>query len=81
MTRNTVDTINSQGAVVLRAGDGSYVLAQQIDVKPLKAEQVLEGTLAYFGVNTVTDLETGAVYEFFVEAYGLSRDAALEALL
>jgi hypothetical protein len=76
-TQNTIETVNQGGTVVLRASDGSYVLAQQIDAKPLRAAQVLEGELDGVGVSSASDPETGVVYEFFVEAYGLSRDAAL----
>ncbi len=79
-TRNIVDTVDPRGAVVLRAADGSYVLAQQVDAKQLRAAQVLEGAMEDVGISNVIDPETGAVYEFFVEAYGLSRDAALEAV-
>jgi len=78
--RNTVENVNRQGAVVLRAGDGSYVLAQQIDAKPLRAAQILEGALDTVGIAAATDPDTGATYEFFIAAYGLSRDAALASL-
>jgi len=78
--QSTVEIVSPRGGVVLRAADGSYVLAQQIDAKPLRAAQVLVGTLDDVGIDGATDLDTGASYQFFVEAYGLSREAALMAL-
>ncbi|MEQ1935939.1 MAG: hypothetical protein ABL962_18950, partial [Fimbriimonadaceae bacterium] len=65
---------------VLHADDGSYVLAQQLDAKPLRVAQILRGSVDTVGVETATDPDTGVAYKFFIEAYGLSREAALEAL-
>ncbi|MFE1573952.1 hypothetical protein ACFIQG_19360 [Comamonas odontotermitis] len=76
--QNTIEFVNTLGDVVLRAGDGSYVLAQQIDAKPLKVAQILEGALDTIGIEVATDPETGTSYEFFIAAYGLSRDSALD---
>jgi hypothetical protein len=76
--QNTIEFVNSLGDVILRAADGSYVLAQQIDAKPLRAAQVLEGDLSTIGIEAAIDPDTGASYEFFIAAYGLSRDAALD---
>lgn len=75
--RNKVESVDPHGEVVLRSEDGTYVLAQQIDAKPLSHDQVLEGLSEEIGVSRANDPITGAVYEFFVEAYGLSREAAL----
>lgn len=79
-TQNTVEVVSPHGGVVLRAANGSYVLAQQIDAKPLRVAQVLKGALDTFGIDRATDPDTGATYELFIDAYGLSRDAALGAL-
>lgn len=78
-TQNVVEVIGPRGGLVLRAADGSYVLAQQIDAKPLRVKQVLHGALDAFGMDSATDPDTGATYDFFIEAYGLSREAALGA--
>lgn len=81
-TQATVEVVNPRsGGLVLRAEDGSYVLAQQIDAKPLRVAQILTGAVDAFGVEPLTDPDTGITYEFFVEAYGLSREAALDSLL
>ena len=74
--QNTIDFVNSLGDVILHAADGSYVLAQQIDAKPLRVAQVLDGALDTIGIEAATDPTTGIRYEFFIAAYGLSRDAA-----
>lgn len=76
--QNTIEYVNSLGDVILRTADGSYVLAQQIDAKPLRAAQVLEGVLNTVGIEVATDTENGTAYEFFIAAYGLSRDAAFD---
>ena len=78
--RNTIEIVNSRGDVVLRVDDGSYVLAQQMEAQPLRKEQVLEGSLNAFGIEIARDVDTGATYEFFIAAYDLSHDAALEAM-
>ena len=75
---HTIEFVNALGDVILRSADGSYVLAQQIDAKPLKTEQVLEGALATIGVELATDPQTGTTYEFFIVAYALSREAAFD---
>jgi hypothetical protein len=79
-TQNTVELVSPRGGVVLRAADGSYVLAQQIDAKPLRVAQVLKAALDTVGIDSATDPDAGTTYELFIEAYGLSRDAALGAL-
>ncbi len=80
-TQVTVEIVNPHsGGVVLRADDDNYVLAQQIDAKPLRPAQILTGSLDLVGVETMADLATGITYDFFIEAYGLSRAAALESL-
>lgn len=79
-TQRIVEVLSPRGGVILRAADGSYVLVQQIDAKPLRVTQILTGALDCFGVDCAIDPDTGVTYEFFVDAYGLSRDAALGAL-
>lgn len=76
--QNTVEAVNSHGDVVLRTAEGHYVLVQQLDAKPLRTAQVLVGALDTIGIEVATDPETGAAYDFFIVAYGLSREAALE---
>jgi hypothetical protein len=76
--QNTIEFVNSLGDVILRADDGSYVLAQQIDAKPLRVMQALEGALDTIGIEVATDPATGVAYEFFIAAYGLSREAAFD---
>ena len=78
--QNVVEAVGPRGCLVLRAADGSYVLAQQIDAKPLRVAQVLCGALDTIGIDSATDPDTGANYDFFIEAYGLSREAALGAV-
>ena len=75
--QNVVEAVTPKGDVVLRVPDGSYVVAQQIDAKPLKREQILEGALNNIGIESARDPATGATYEFFIAAYGLSREGAL----
>lgn len=80
-TQAIVEIMNPRsGGLVLRAADGSYVLAQQVDAKPLRVAQVLTGGMDAMGVEIFTDPDTGTTYDFFIEAYGLSRDAALDSL-
>lgn len=79
--QNTIEFVNSLGDVIFRTADGSYVLAQQIDAKPLSAMQVLDGALDTIGIEAATDPTTGATYEFFITAYGLSRDAAFDGFV
>lgn len=75
--RNVIEAVTSKGDVVFRAPDGSYVVAQQIDAKPLKPAQVLEGALDNIGIESAWDPSTGTTYEFFITAYGLSHEGAL----
>ena len=79
--QNTIEFVNSLGDVILFAEDGSYVLAQQIDAKPLKTAQVLEGALNTIGIEAASDPQTGLSYDFFIAAYGLSREAAFDGFI
>lgn len=73
----TVIAINPQtGLVGLQlAGEDSYVLAQQIDARPLNAGQMLAGEMDCVGMETFLDTRTQDPFEVFVEAYGLSAEA------
>ena len=75
--QNVIEAVTPKGDVVFRASDGSYVVAQQIDAKPLKREPILAGALNNIGIESARDPATGATYEFFIAAYGLSREGAL----
>ena len=77
--QNVVEAVTPKGDVVFRVPDGSYVVAQQIDAKPLRREQILEGALDNIGIESARDPATGAVYEFFIAGYGLSREGAFGA--
>lgn len=77
--QNVIEAVTPKGDVVFRTPDGSYVVAQQIDAKPLKQAQVLEGALNTIGIESALDPATGMSYEFFVAAYGLSREGAFGA--
>ena len=79
--QNTIEFVNALGDVILLAEDGSYVLAQQIDAKPLKTGQVLEGTLNTIGIESASDPQSGITYEFFIAAYALSREAAFDGFI
>lgn len=69
------------GGVGLRGQDGSYVLVEQVDVKPLKVGQVLRGRMDSVGVEYFTDSQSDERYEVFVQAFGLSLDAVRNELL
>lgn len=77
--QNVIEAVTPQGDVIFRAMDGSYIVAQQIDAKPLQQAQVLEGALETIGIESATDLATGTTYEFFIAGYGLSREGAFGA--
>ena len=77
--QNVIEAVTPQGDVIFRAADGSYIVAQQIDAKPLKQAQILEGALETIGIETATDVNTGQSYEFFIAGYGLSREGAFGA--
>lgn len=49
------------------------------DANPLKPAQVLEGVLDNIGIESAWDPATVTTYEFFIAAYGLSREGALGA--
>jgi hypothetical protein len=77
--QNVIEAVTSQGDVIFRVVDGGYIVAQQIDAKPLKPAQILEGTLETIGIESATDPATGLTYEFFIAGYGLSREGAFGA--
>lgn len=80
--RGTVEFSNSStGGVGLRAQDGSYVLAEQLDAKPLQVGQVLVGRMDSVGAESLNDSLSNEIYEVFIQAYGLSLDAVRNELL
>jgi hypothetical protein len=57
------------------ASEDSFVLAQQMDARPLNAGQMLAGEMDSVGMETFVDARTQEHFEVFVEAYGLSAEA------
>jgi len=55
----------------LKTGDGSYVWVEQLDNKRLTIGQRLDGHTDSVGTERLTDPESGEVFDFFVQAYGL----------
>lgn len=74
--QGTVEFANpSTGGVALRTADGSYVLAEQLDAKPLQLGQQLSGRMDNIGTELFADEKSGEIYGVFIQAYGLSFDA------
>lgn len=73
----TVIAINPQTGLLGLQLDGqdSFVLAQQIDARPLNTGQTLAGEMDCVGMETFVDARTRDPFEVFVEAYGLSAEA------
>lgn len=61
-------------------GQDSFVLAQQIDARPLSTGQTLAGEMDCVGMETLVDARTQDVFQVFVEAYGLSAEAVEQAI-
>lgn len=79
--QGTVTLIDTQtGRFALRLEDGSYVLAEQLDARPLQLGQPLAGEMAVVGTESFTEVGTDARYGAFVLAYGLSREAVEQEL-
>lgn len=82
--------MNQNGRVVLRdgasgrfglqVGEGSYLLAEQLDAQPMVVGGTLSGPMDTIGIETLTDTGTGMEYSVFILAYGLSREAVEEEL-
>jgi hypothetical protein len=68
------------GRFALRVDDGSYILAEQLDVQPLQVGNSLAGEMASVGTGTFTDVRTAAEYGVFILAYDLSREAVEQEL-
>lgn len=64
----------------LRAEDGSYVLAEQLDLQPLKLGESLSGEMDSIGTETLIDVATAAQYGVNILAYDLSREAVEQEL-
>ena len=71
----------STGGIAFQVPDGSYVLAEQIDAKRLRVGQQLLGQLDSMGIERLSDQESRDVYGFFVQAWGLTFDAARRELI
>jgi hypothetical protein len=65
----------SNGRLALRTLDGSYVLAEQLDIQPLRPGQELFGEMEALGTETLTDRQSSINYTAFIVAYGLSLEA------
>ncbi len=65
----------SSGRVALRAGDGSFVLAEQTDSTPLREGQNLQGNMNEFGPEVWSDESGQNHYEVFVLGWDLSAEA------
>jgi hypothetical protein len=80
-TQGTVEFANGpMGRLALRVADGSYVLAEQLDVQPLRAGQELSGEMDTVGTEVLTDRHAPLKYTVFIVAYGLSREAVEQEL-
>lgn len=77
-----VIAINPQTGLMGLQPDGqdSFVLAQQIDARPLSTGQTLAGEMDCVGMETFVDARTQDAFQVFVEAYGLSAEAVEQAI-
>jgi hypothetical protein len=79
--QGTVAFIDAQtGRFALRVEDGSYILAEQLDVQPLQLGTSLSGEMDTVGTETFNDVGTAAKYGVYILAYGLSREAVEQEL-
>ena len=79
--QGTVSLIDARtGRFALRVEDGSYILAEQLDVEPLQVGNSLTGEMAAVGTETLVDVDTAAKHGVFILAYNLSLDAVKEEL-
>ena len=82
METATVILMNeSTGGIAFKIPDGSYVLAERMDNKQLRLGQQLLGQLDSMGVERLVDHQSKDVYGFFIQAWGLTLDAARRELL
>lgn len=70
----------ASGRFGLLVRDGGYLLAEQIDARPIAIGATLAGAMGTMGVETLTDTGTGIGHRVFVLAYDLSREAVEQAL-
>jgi len=68
------------GRLGLQVADGSYLLAEQLDVQPLRVGVSLSGQMEALGIETLTDAHAHAAYSVFILAYGLSLEAVEQEL-
>jgi hypothetical protein len=70
----------STGGVAIRVADGSYVLAEQLDAKPLEVGKRLSGRMNSVGIEALFDMQSGDRFAVFVQAFGCSYEAVRDAL-
>lgn len=63
------------GKVAIRASDGSYVLAEQLDAKPLEVGRRLSGRMNSVGIEDWVEVQSGDSYAVFIQAFGCSYEA------
>lgn len=70
----------SSGRIALRSADGSFVLAEQTDAKPMAEGLSLEGNMSEFGPEVWSDARGQTQYEVFVLGWDLSAEAIEQAM-
>lgn len=70
----------SKAGVAIRVADGSYVLAEQMDARPLEVGQRLSGRMNSVGIEELIDAQSGDRCTVFVQAFGCSYEAVRDAL-
>lgn len=63
------------GRFGLRVQDGTYLLAEQLDARPLRLGVSLSGQMDAMGVETLSDDYAADKYQVFILAYDLSLEA------
>jgi hypothetical protein len=85
LTTAIEDAMQQNGTVVLidthtgrfglRVQDGTYLLAEQLDARPLRLGVSLSGQMDAMGVETLSDGYAADKYQVFILAYDLSLEA------
>ncbi|HEX2012570.1 MAG TPA: hypothetical protein VJN44_16705 [Roseateles sp.] len=71
----------SNGGVALRVDDGSFVLAEQLDLQALAPGRRLSGRMDAIGIEDWVDAAgSGERFAVFIQAYGLSWEAVRDEL-
>lgn len=68
------------GRFAVHVEDGSYVLAEQLDMQPLRMGEALSGRMDMVGPEVLADTHTAHNYSVSILAYGLSLEAIEEEL-